>query len=93
MSDATATQATDDPERRGSVDTIIEAAEAAVKRGFVIAVALTWVAFWGIVVRLQFVQDEFLSAAVTGLAFILPAFVGLIAYLDPLPDPRRLVPG
>lgn len=64
----------------------------AVRSGFVVAVAATWVAFWGLVVRLQFLQGEFLSAAVTGLAFVLPAIVGLVAFIDPLPDPRRLVP-
>ena len=58
-----------------------------------ILAAVAWVVFWGLIVRLQFLQDEFLSAAVTGIAFVLPAVVLLVAYLDGLPDARRLVPG
>lgn len=57
-----------------------------------VAVAATWIAFWGLVVRIQVIQVEYLSAAVTALVFVLPAVVGLAAFLDPLPDPQRLVP-
>lgn len=68
-------------------------AAAAARNGLVIAFALTWMAFWGLVARLQLLQGEFLSAAVTGVALVLPAVVGLAAYLHPRPASARLVPG
>lgn len=58
----------------------------------ILVVAATWVVFWGMVIRLHLLQGEFLSAFVVGLLFVVPALVGLSAYLGPLPDPSRLVP-
>ena len=62
------------------------------RTALVVTIAATWIAFWGLVVRIQVVQAEYLSAAVTGLLFVVPAVVGLVAFLDLLPDPRALVP-
>lgn len=58
----------------------------------VLVVGAAWIAFWALVVRIQLIQQEFLSAGVVGLLFIVPAIVGLGAYLGLLPDPQRLIP-
>lgn len=61
-------------------------------KSVVLAVAATWIAFWGLVIRLHLLQGAFVSAVVVGLLFVIPAIVGLSAYLGPLPDSKRLVP-
>lgn len=66
-------------------------AAALLRTAIVLAVAATWIAFWGIVVRIQLLQLQYLSAAFTVLLFVLPAAVGVFAYLDPLPDPGRAI--
>jgi hypothetical protein len=43
--------------------------------------AITWVTFWGLVVKLHLQQGDFISAAVVGVLFVLPAFVGYAWYL------------
>lgn len=58
----------------------------------VVVLVAVWVGFWGLVMRLQVTQGEFVSATVVGVLFVLPALVGLTAYLDRLPGPGRLVP-
>lgn len=56
----------------------------------ILVVGATWIAFWALVMRLQLNQQEFLSAGVVGLLFVVPAIVGLGAYLGLLPE--RLIP-
>lgn len=47
----------------------------------VTGVGLGWVAFWGLVARLQLRLGDFVSAAVVGLLFVLPAIAGLAYFL------------
>lgn len=65
---------------------------ALLRKLIVVVLVGSWAVFWGLVMRLQVTQQEFLSATVVGLLFIVPALAGLSAYLDPLPNPGRLIP-
>lgn len=67
-------------------------AMAGLRKLVVVALVAGWVTFWGLVMRVQVTQQEFVSATVVGVLFVLPAVVGLTGYLYRLPDPRRLVP-
>lgn len=51
-------------------------------RGAILAVvASSWVAFWGLVVRLHLRQGDLASAAVVTLLFVVPALLGFAYYL------------
>ena len=58
----------------------------------VLVVVGTWIAFWGLVMRLHLLQGAYVSAGVVGLLFVVPAILGISAYLGPLPDPQRVIP-
>lgn len=42
---------------------------------------ITWVAFWGLVVRLHVQLGDIVSASVVSLLFVLPAIIGYLYYL------------
>lgn len=87
MSDGTLLTEVGRPDPPGSVADLKAMVSALLVKAAVLLVAATWIVFWGLVIRIHVLQEQFLSAGVVALLFIVPAIVGLSAYLDPLPDP------
>lgn len=65
--------------------------------GVILAVvAITWVAFWRVVVRLHLQQGDIAPAVVVSLLFVLPALIGYAYYLWPnyrIADAKRPIFG
>lgn len=87
MSDETPLSGVSRPDAPGSVADLKALVSTVFVKAAVLLVAATWIVFWGLVIRIHLLRQELLSAGVVALLFIVPAILGLIAYLDPLPDP------